>query len=263
MIKIGLVLSGGGARGIAHLGIVKALNEVGIYPDMLAGTSAGAIAGAMIAAGYSPDDVLDIVTKTNLLKYFRPALSRMGLLKIESAEGLFLQHLPKNSFESLHLPLTIAATDVLAGQTVFYNSGELIKPLLASCCLPGIFEPVRHDHKVLIDGGVLNNLPVEPLEGHCDFLIGVHVNPYGEKNNINSMRGVLQRSLYLAVNNHTRFKFSRFDFVIEPPQMNTFDIFDVKRAREIFVVGYRHAKSVRAELVKSLTLDAVQVSDET
>jgi len=90
-MKIGLVLSGGGARGIMHLGVIKALNEQGIVPDFIAGTSAGAIAGALVAHGYSPDEVLQILLKTNFLKYLRPSFSAPGLLKMDKVEDLYLQ----------------------------------------------------------------------------------------------------------------------------------------------------------------------------
>jgi NTE family protein len=251
-MQIGIVLSGGGARGIAHLGVMKGLFELDLYPTQLAGTSAGAIAGAMIAGGYSPDEVLDIILKTNLLKYFRPALSRMGLLKIDSAEALFKQYLPHNSFGDLRVPLTVAATDIKVGESVFYSEGELIKPLLASCCLPGIFEPVVFGQKTLVDGGVLNNLPVEAIQHPCDLLLGIHTNPYGEIPSVGSMRTVLQRSLYLAINNQTRQKFDQFDFVFEPPQMQAYDVFDLKKGREIYAVGYRYIKNKRAELKRIL-----------
>lgn len=251
-MQIGIVLSGGGARGIAHLGVIKGLFELDLFPTHLSGTSAGAIAGAMIAAGYSPEEVLDITLKTNLLKYFRPALSRMGLFKIDSAEVLFSQYLPHDSFDKLHIPLVITATDIKAGESVYFSEGPLIKPLLASCCLPGIFEPIVFQQKTLVDGGVLNNLPVEPLENTCDMLLGIHTNPYGEIPSVGSMRTVLQRSLYLAINNQTRLKFDKFDYIFEPPQMQAYDVFDLKKGREIFAVGYRHIKSKRHEIKRLL-----------
>ena len=241
-MKIGLVLSGGGARGVAHLGIIKALSEQGIRPSVISGTSAGSLVGAMIASGYEPDDVLDILVSTSFWKMFRPALSRMGIFKIENTTSIFLKYLSHNSFEALSIPLIVAATDILEGQTVYFSSGELIKPILASCCLPGIFEPIRYKHHLLVDGGVLNNIPLEPIEDKCDYLIGSHVNPYGVKQEVKSVKDVLQRSLYLSVNNHSRGKASRFDLFLEPTELKNYEVFDLKGAREIYRIGYRFAK---------------------
>ena len=178
-MKIGLVLSGGGARGIMHLGVIKALNEQGIVPDFIAGTSAVAIAGALVCHGYSPDEVLQILLKTNFLKYLRPSFSAPGLLKMDKVEDLYLQLLPHNSFAQLKTPLIVAATDIEQGEIVYFDQGELIRPLMASSCLPGIFAPVNFQKRMLVDGAVLNNLPIEPLlDRQADFLIASNCNPH-------------------------------------------------------------------------------------
>jgi NTE family protein len=244
-MKIGLVLSGGGARGIVHLGIVKALYEQNIQPDCISGTSAGAIAGALLANGYTPDEILDIILKTNFLKHFRPAFGGMGVLNINKVEKLFLQHLPHNSFENLKIPLTVATTDIQAGESVYFDTGELVRPLMASSCLPGIFGPVLHKKKYLVDGAILNNMPIEPLIDKADFLIGVNCNPYSLDKPIKSTRNVLERCIILAVRKKTQERLQSCDVVFEPVEVGKYDIFDVKKAREIFRIGYSRKKSKR------------------
>ena len=160
-MKLGLVLSGGGSRGIAHLGILKVLDEIGIQIDAIAGSSSGAIAGALYASGYSPDDILKIVEETSFLKLIRPAISKTGLLKMDSAEWLYTQYIKKNTFEDLRIPLTITATDLCRGKTVYFSRGELIRPLMASTCIPVMFEPISVNDKLFVDGGLLNNFPAE------------------------------------------------------------------------------------------------------
>lgn len=250
-MSIGFVLSGGGARGIAHLGVLKALDEMGVKPDKIAGSSAGAIAGAMTAAGYSPDETLDILQTTNLLRFMRPAFSRMGLLKMDRAEELLLKHLPENSFEALRTTLFVAATDLQDGKSVIFDTGPLVRPLMASCSLPGLFEPVLYQKHYYVDGGVLNNMPLDPLEPCCDLLVGSHVNPFGTTDRpMNSMRAVLERTLYLAINKSSQQQFARYHLLFEPPALCNYTVFDIKKARELFRVGYLHTRDREAEVMQ-------------
>ncbi len=239
-MKIGIALSGGGAKGIAHLGVLKALNEMGIKPDFLTGTSAGSIVGALTAAGYSPEYILEIINSTSFIKTIKPAFNRFGLFKIDSAESLFSKYLPHNSFEVLKIPLTIATTDIHRGSVVFFDSGELIKPIMASCCLPGIFEPVKYQNMTLVDGGVVNNIPIEPLEAECDFIIGVNVMPMGDNVKLNSMKDILFRSLYVSVRNASFHKLKRCDLAIEPPELYKYVGFEINKANELFRIGYEY-----------------------
>ena len=243
-MKIGLVLSGGGARGIAHLGVIKALNELNLQPYAIAGTSAGAIVGAMTAAGYSPDFVMDILLSTSIFKHLKPAFNRFGLFKIEQIATIFQQYLPHNSFENLKIPLTIAATDLDKGEIVYFDKGELIKPILASCCLPGIFEPVKFEGKTFIDGGVMNNLPIEPLQKTCDFIIGVNVTPIGSGEKIGSMKDVLMRSLYMAINQNSQVKLRQCNLAIEPPELYKYNGLSLSNAKNMFKIGYEYTLKV-------------------
>ncbi|WP_316929017.1 patatin-like phospholipase family protein [Nitritalea halalkaliphila] len=161
---LGIALSGGGIRGIAHLGVLQALNDYGIFPTHLSGSSAGAIVGAMYAKGFAPKEIFDIIVQTNYFKFIRPAISWTGILKMDTTEELYRKYLGEDSFESLNVKLTVAATDIQRGKVIYFNQGELIKPVMASSCIPGMFDPIQIGNKILVDGGVLNNLPVEPLE---------------------------------------------------------------------------------------------------
>jgi NTE family protein len=246
-MKIGLVLSGGGSRGVSHLGVVKALYENGIRPDIISGTSAGALVGAMLAYGYAPDEVLDISLKTNFLRYIRPAFRGGGLLRIGRIEGLCYTYIPENTFEALKIPLVVNATDICAGETVYYRTGELARPVLGSCCLPGLFEPMEYQGRQLVDGGVLNNLPVEPIEQEVDFLIGVHCNPFPIKNNVVRTSEVLMRSLIMAVHSRSRERFLRCNLLIEPPQLCGYQVFERRKAREMFSLGYEYTMQLLEE----------------
>ena len=251
-MKVGLVLSGGGARGIAHIGVIKALLEQGVQIDRISGTSAGAIVGALFAHGYPPDEILKIIETAGFMRHLRPAWSRMGLLSLHTVVDLFRTFIPHDRFEELTIPLHVTAVDLNEGEQEVFDTGELVRPVLASCCLPGIFEPFLIHKRQFVDGGVLNNLPVEPLEHKVDFIIGSHCNPFGITRPITSMRGVVERSLILAVQAKTKERFSRCDLLIEPPQLADYDVRDLRRSRELFRIGYQYAKGLAVRIEKTI-----------
>lgn len=237
-VNIGLALSGGGIRGISHLGVLKALDELGIRPTKVTGSSAGTIAGAMYCQGYRPEEVLKIIVETNYFRFMRPAISWKGILKMESLAELFKVYLPHNDFSKLKIPLTVAATDIRKGKVVYFDEGELIKPILASSCIPGMFEPIQIGNRFFVDGGVLNNLPVEPLEGNCDTVIGVNCNHLPEESDIKNIKKLIERSVIMSMNANVYSKKSRCDYFIEAPGLGKYGVFDIKKAPELFQAGY-------------------------
>jgi NTE family protein len=243
-MKIGIVLSGGGARGIAHLGVLKALLEKGIKISGISGCSAGSIVGAMFAAGYSPDHIFEIVVSTNTLRAMRPAWNRSGLLKMQKLEEVYLKYFPHNSFEHLKIPLTVNATDLYAGEIVYFSSGEILKPVMASCCIPGLFEPITFNETTLVDGGVLNNMPVEPLIGKYDYIIGSHCNPFGMQQTSKSLSSIVQKSLFLAINNNSKSRIDQCNFLIEPPELKSYDPYDIRKSSAIFKAGYEYTQKI-------------------
>jgi len=251
-MKIGLVLSGGGARGIAHLGVMKALLEFGIQFDRIAGTSAGAVAGALLAEGYAPDEILKIVESLSFRRHLRPSFTRLGLLRMDKVESLFREYLGHDRFESLGIPLHVVATDLAEGEMVVFEQGELIRPLLASCCLPGLFEPYLINKRQFVDGAVLNNMPVEVVQHKVDFVLGVHCNPFATQKPITSIKGVLERSLILAVRSKTRERIAKCNLLIEPPELSRYDVYDFRHARDLFRIGYQHAHSMKVNLLKAV-----------
>ncbi len=239
----GLVLSGGGARGIAHLGIIKALEEWGVKFQCISGTSVGAIIGALYANGISADDILQIIQQTRILRSMRPAWTLSGLLRLDSIRFVLEKYLPQNSFSALQLKLTVVATDLQAGKAVYFSEGELIPALLASCCVPGMFNPVELNGRPYVDGGIIDNLPAAPLRKECDLLIGLHCNPVIELVPVRSFRTVIERTLLLAINGNSVNSRSLCDILIEPPELGKISTFEVARAKELVDIGYRFTKS--------------------
>ena len=239
--KYGYVLSGGGARGIAHLGVIKALEEEGVRPSGISGTSAGAIVGALYSYGHPPLKILEIIKKTKLLFAVRPSLSFTGLLKMDALKDVLKEYLPI-SFEPLKIPLTVSATDLRKGSTTYFSSGELIEPILASACIPVIFKPVTIKGTEYIDGGILNNLPVEPLLNKYDKIIGVHTNPIDNDFQGTNFKHILERTLLMAISQNTVASSQQCDYYLEPPGLSSFTGMDISKADELFEIGYRYTK---------------------
>lgn len=247
-MKIGIVLSGGGSRGIAHLGILKAFEEMGIKPNIISGCSSGAIIGALYASGYTPDQILQIIKDIKLLKIIRPALKKTGLLKMEVTKALYHQYISDNSFENLQIPLIVTVTDLQTGKTQYFSSGELILPVMASSSMPVFFDPVRINGKCYVDGGLLNNFPCEILLGKCDKIIGFHSNPVDEAFELTNIRAVIERTFLLTINANAKTQAEFCDFIIEPPLLKRHRVFAFHKADEIFQIGYEYTLSIQDQL---------------
>lgn len=240
-MKIGLVLSGGGIRGIAHLGVMQALTEAGIKFDKISGTSAGSIAGALYCQGMQPYDILQVFIKVRLYRFLRPAFRTPGLLSLDHTRSLFLEYLPHDSFEGLKIPLVITATNFSKGRLVYFSSGKLIESVLASCSIPGVFKPVAIDGDMYIDGGVLNNFPIEPLRNDCDFIIGSSCNHLPEVHSVPNIRKLIERAAIMSINSDMEQKCQFLDVLIEPVGMGATSVFDVNKTEEIYWLSYNAA----------------------
>jgi NTE family protein len=247
MGRIGICLSGGAARGIAHLGVIKALNELQIPIDVISGTSSGAIAGGFIAAGFAPEKVLELVRDLSVRQFLRPALNK-GILHSNALLKIFDQHLEGITFADLSTQLIISATDLNQGSTVYLSEGLVANALRATSALPIMFQPVAYQEMLLVDGGLLNNLPVECLTGICDKIIGVHVNPINHHADIKSIRQVTERVFHLAINANVQQRISLCNIFLEPPVLKNYHIYAINKSQEIFEAGYLYTKSLEKEL---------------
>lgn len=226
---IGLTLSGGGMRGIAHIAVLKALEEYNLKPDIISGTSAGSIVAAFYSLGKTPDEMMDIVRETTFFSrsYFK--ISKNGIFSSKFITKLLTDHFPKDDFSVLKIPVYVAATELTHGIVDFFSEGELFLPLLASSSVPFVLPPVKMGEKIYVDGGVLDNLPIEPIIDKCDFLIASHVNSisYDGLENMSIMKE-FDRILHLAVAKSVYSKMSSCDIFLDPPKMTKFSLFNKK-----------------------------------
>lgn len=253
--QLGLALSGGGARGIAHLGVLAALDELQLPVARLAGVSSGAIAGVFYAAGFPPREILRLLLDVDVIRLTRPAFSRYGLLHLDAVAELLSRHLGGiTDFADLRLPLTLVATDLLAGESVQFSQGPLLPPLLASSAVPIVYRAVEYQGRHLVDGGLLNNLPVEPLLAHDGLrVVGVHCNPVNHEARIPNFRRLIERTLHLAIGANARASKAKCHLLLEPPDLQHYAPLSYRRAPELFDIGYRYTLGQAAALRALLT----------
>ena len=241
--SIGLVLSGGGVRGMAHIGLIKAMEEFGLKADVVAGSSVGALVGALYAAEKSVDDMLRFFKETPLFKYNYFAVAKPGLINTERYIDIFQHYFPENSFESLKKELHVVATNLELGQEIFINSGELIKPLLASAALPPVFSPVLYNGAFHADGGIMNNFPSEPVLNQVEYLIGSNVSIVSklDKKYLNNSFQLTARVTGLMIYAINRDKIHKCNLVVEPQALEHIGILDRKGIEKAYALGYEAA----------------------
>lgn len=248
--KTGIVLSGGAARGFAHIGVLKALNEFGIFPDAISGVSAGGIVGSFYADGYKPDEILEIFGDKKMFNFIRLAIPNSGLARITGMEEVIREHLRAKQFKDLKIDFYLAATNYNKGEIEYFKEGELLPRIIASASIPVLFAPVKIGKYSYVDGGIIDNMPLEPLRGKCRKIIGVHVNPTGYTDEAEGIMKIAVRSFHLSVSAEIQNKINSFNPYIEPEKLRDFGLLDVGHAREMFQIGYEKAKEILSKKEK-------------
>ena len=253
--ELGMVFSGGGARGLAHVGVLKALTEEGIEPGCLAATSSGAIVAALYAAGYTAEEMLGFFETKNPFRLSKLSLVKPGFIDTEKVVADFLEYFPEDSFEALGKRLFVTATDIVNARLEIFTAGRLIPAVLASASVPMVFTPTEIGGRWFLDGGIVDNFPVEPLLGLCDAIVGVYASPMREvgRSQLKSALAVSQRAFEVAMYYASRSKFHRCDLVISPPELSRFGSFDTRDLREVLEVGYEAGKARVDELREILS----------
>jgi NTE family protein len=237
--NIGLVLSGGGARGFAHLGFIQALNDSGIFPEIISGTSAGALVGVLYADGHTPREILHLMNVGSRLDFMRPAVPREGLLQINGIAKILKNNLRASTFEELKIPLYVTATDLNNGKAEYFCKGDLINAVIASASIPVLFQPVLINNIHYVDGGVLDNLPLRPIESKCRKLIGSFVNPVGYVEKLSGLINIAERTFMISMSKEIIEKARKFDLLIAPPELENFKILDPEKAEDLFELGFK------------------------
>lgn len=238
--KIGLALSGGGARGIAHIGVIKALQEHGIEADVVSGTSAGSIIATWYAAGLSVDQMLEIVADSSLYKAFKIVVPNTGLTSLIYLKERLAKVIETDDFAGLNKPTYITVSNLNKGRLEIKNEGPLFDVVMASCSIPLIFKPVEITGETLVDGGLFCNLPAEPLSEIADYVIGIDVMPAMEVQNksLKGWLGIAIRCFELSVHANSISQKQFCDELIEVEGVVKYHTFQFNKYKEITQLGY-------------------------
>lgn len=237
--ETGFALSGGGARGFAHLGAIQALKENGIEPEIISGVSAGSLAGAFIADGFSPEEIMEVFSKVKFKEFTDLTLSFVGFSKTTKIQSLLKKYLRAKTFEELKLPLIVTTTDFDKGETVFFSKGSLYAPVAASCSFPVVFTPTKIKGVNYADGGLFKNFPVSPIRELCEKVVGVNVSPAAPQYARDNLIGVVEKCIHFVLDSTTLNDAPLCDILIKPEEVGKYSIFDVKHAKDIYELGYK------------------------
>lgn len=250
--KIGIALSGGGIKGLCHAGVLKALEEKGIRPDVISGVSAGAVVGALYADGYSPDEIAFLFEDISFRQMTKIQIPDGGFFKIDAFRRFLERTLRAKTFEDLKIPLRVVATNLDQGKSVTFSSGKLIQPIMASCSVPVLFSPQLINGVHYVDGGVLKNFPVSTIRDDCDKVIGINASPLVAEEYKLNILNVASRTYHFMFKANILYDKELCDLLIEPVDMGNYDTFDVDKGREIFELGYKSTKQLLESKTKVL-----------
>ncbi len=236
--QIGLTLSGGGARGFAHVGVLKGLEENGLVPQIISGTSMGAIIGAFIAAGYTSADIERMALDKTNLRVFNVKGLKLGLSTHNYVKKTLERYLPLR-FENLEMPLFLSVTNLNTAKHEVFSSGDLITAILASISIPLVFKPVVINGQYYADGGLVKNLPASVIRDKCEYLIGSHVNYIPHKLNLKTTSQLIERAIRISIHNTIISEVNLCNTFIEPKACGEFDVLNFKVFDDIVKVGYQ------------------------
>lgn len=240
----GLILSGGAVRGFAHIGILQALNEHHIFPDIISSVSAGSIVSSFYADGYSPGEIRSLFRSKRIFEIIHISSPKQSLFDIRRLKKILDEHLRAKYIQDLQIPLFITATNYNTGKPEYFHSGRLSERIIASSSIPVLFRPQKIGQFYYIDGGITDNFPVEPLSGKCDRLIGAHVNPVGPDEEPKGLSHIALRSFHLSIASALEDKKRKMDLFIEPTALQSYRLLDMKAADEIYEIGYTFASKL-------------------
>ena len=240
--NVGITLSGGAARGIAHIGVLKAFEEAGIEINYISGSSIGAVVGLFYAAGKTPDEMLSIATKINKRRLLSVGTIHFRKRGIAYIEQIITTHISEKTFEQLKIPLFVCVTNVQSGQFEIIDNGNFLPAICASVSIPFLYKQQIINEVGYIDGGIVNNLPVEPVRDSCNIVVGVSVNPIEFKNEKLKLRKHTTRVIELMLNENEIRRKEMCDFHIEIVGIGEVYFTDFQYSQKIHDMGYRAAK---------------------
>lgn len=246
--KIGLALGGGAVLGAAHIGVLKAIDELTIPVHFISGTSIGAFVSAFYAFGKSWEEIESFTKELDWLDLTGLSISKLGLLSNQKLGDLVKATIGDVNIEEAKIPLAMVATDITTGEKIIFTKGEVENAVMASTCIPGIFIPVEIDNRLLVDGGIVENVPITTLkEMGAEYLISVDLNadrPYHKPENIVD---IMLRSFDFTLKATTKLQAEKADIEIKP-DLSQFNMVDMSQTDELIHAGYVEAKKALKQM---------------
>ncbi len=200
----------------------------------------GALVGVLYAAGYSPEEIREILIKEPVSKVTGFSWQKTGLLKMEKLGPVIKRYVPEDDFSALQKPFYLAVSNLNTGEMETRSSGPLYKYLIASSSAPGAFAPMVIEGTSYVDGGLLCNLPASVIRSKCSILIGSHVNYPGKRNSLTGTKEILERVVNLGITQNAKPEMKLCDYLLDPPKMQNYTLFDFSKIEAIIEVGYEH-----------------------
>lgn len=250
--KLGVALGGGAVRGAAHLGVLQALDETQLPPAVLSGTSIGAFVAALYAFGQKPADILALIRELEFFDIARIRLHKLGLMSHQQMGDLITQAIGDRDFSESPIPLAVMATDLISGKPVVLNQGSVTQAVLASTCVPGLFAPVEHEGRLLVDGGLVENVPVSQLAPMgADVVVGVNLNAAPEYGRPKDLVGVLFNATDIAIDTTTRIQMQATDVAINL-SLSEYERTEPDHIPELYEVGYKAGQQALADIRRAM-----------
>ena len=245
--KLGIAFSGGGAKAAAHCGALQALHEYGIRPDVVSGTSAGALVATLYSAGFTPRQMIELFQGLNFFKdIVMPSVPKGGLFDSKPLVEIIRKNLPYTRLEALPIPTYLVASDLEHGVPKIFSKGEIAPRVVASCSIPVIFQPMNINGVHYVDGGAFQNLPVSAIKEKCETVIALSLNHLEEDKYTDNLISVAYRSFLMMMVSNIASDTAQADMFIE---LDTYGCtaYDMSRIEELFFRGYDSAVKVLEE----------------
>jgi NTE family protein len=250
--KVGLALGSGGARGFAHLGVLKAFQEEGIPVDMIAGSSMGALVGCFYGVGHNMEDLYKLSTAFRRKYYLDFTVPKMGFIAGKRIKQFIRLFTHNKNIEDLILPVAVVATDLTNGERVIFSKGPIADAVRASISIPGIFVPEKINGRLLVDGGVIDRVPVSVVkEMGADIVIGVDVAQVKQNADISTVYDVIMQSIDILQKEIIRHREIGSDFMIRP-DVEEYSARAFTNTEEIIAVGEAEAKKIIPSIRKAI-----------
>ena len=242
MKKIGLALGGGAVLGAAHIGVLRALEEKDVEVSFVTGTSIGAFVGALFAFGNTSKEIEEIALELEWMDISGIAIFKSGLLSNAKLGKLLGKSMGEKKIEDAEIPFAVLATDITNGEKVVIDKGPVAQAIMASTCIPGIFSPVEFDGKLLVDGGIVENIPIDTVRKMgAEYVIGVDLNAVKTYNKPDSILDVMINSFHFTLKAAAKYQTEDADLLITP-DLSKFNMVSTDQIEDLIEQGYKDAK---------------------